>query len=265
MNRLLTSSLLLALLLYCPAASPPHVPAGNIAAFGSTSSFTNPSDYSPYAWWQANSGDLTESDDTGVEDGDRIKSWPDQSGNNRHLVGPGGGGTSSLQYSTVNTINGLPTVSGGSATWMDVNFGATLSQPVTIYIVVRITALGTFAYWFDGLDVSNRIGGGKGNTDVPDMFANTTLADEDALANNTNYIFAFVFNTTSSEMWKNGTQVKTGAVGSHSVGGLTIGNLYGHANGGSHRLAEIIVYSGAHNSTQIGNVVGWLNTKWAVY
>jgi hypothetical protein len=102
-----------------------------------------------------------------------------------------------------------------------------------------------------------------------EMYANGAVSDPNVSWPFSGFqIWSGTFNSASSSLWQNGTQVASGNAGGSGLDGFTVGalsttNQYGYSY--SHSLvAEILVYSSALSDSDRAAVTNWLNQKYGV-
>lgn len=210
--------------------------------------------------------------DLGVTNvGGRASAWADQSGTgdaNKNLVQATAGNRPTITAADAN-FNNQTTLALNSA-HPDIliptgNWAVAMAQPITIYSVHLVTSLaGQVAYYDDNVTPNSfslfqTLGGGFAAE------AGASLSAGDNTLNKPT-VFAVVFNGVSSSCYDNArTAVASGNAGANGSVGLLVGD---HATGGGSPLAgtiaEIIVYSGAHNATTRSTVLTYLGARYAI-
>ncbi len=188
-------------------------------------------------------------------DGASLTTWKDKSSNGRDLT------MGSATFRTT-AWGGKPTVdmqTGGHSN------AITLSQPQPLTVFVMAQATGTVT------GQNGLFDGGASNqleimiTNAPDwhLYAGTHLASGMTTVQQTSHaLYVGVFNTTSSVMRLNGSQVQSGNAGSGNLTGLEIGS----ANGGSPsncQFAAFLLYSGVLPTPTIQTIENYLLGKWS--
>lgn len=210
-------------------------------------------------WYSASDGTWRDSiGGTPCGDGDSVAVWEDQTANSDEATQPGNQPT--LQ---TNELNGESIIRfDGANDYMQAPFtnGGTMSQPYTGFVVAKMASAvndGNVYRLMDGSDISNRGILDKEVSATPDAWsiaAPTQLVGDDANANWN--IWTFVFNGDNSAFWHNGVSQATGAAGTNTLAGITIGcNSSGSAFFWAGDVAEIILYA-ANLSTADKNTVG---------
>lgn len=191
---------------------------------------------------------------------DAVSQWNDKSGNGRNASQS----TANNRPTYADTRNGrsVITFNGTSHTLTTGSF--TQNQPSTMFLVARwaSNASGTGGNAVDGF-LSNRAGLYRRTTNNWGMFAGTELFSGTP---DTNWHqFAGIYNSTSSALRVDGSQLTSGNVGSQNVtSGLALGSYNGTTSffGGS--IAEMLFYGGALSASQISSVERYLRSKWAL-
>lgn len=133
-----------------------------------------------------------------------------------------------------------------------------LSQPKTIYAVAKNTSNAANRFILDGIASGNRhaiyFPITTGNVEI---YAGTQLNSGVAAGLGWNIITA-QFNGGSSLIRRNGTQENTGAAGSHTLTGYTIGAQYDNSFPFIGDVYALLVGSGAHSTVNMQRVEAWL-------
>lgn len=195
-------------------------------------------------------------------DGDNIRQFNDQSGNNNTL----NQATASIQ-----TIYDTTTFSGGLASIKSINDSLIPTSALdfdnstswTFYHVYKKASNSDIYYWLRGevgyprsehrttlFQIRGNTGSGRyvnytDNTDIKIMAITVDRsADEFKMYINGSYIGASVSTVTN---WP-----------------VTIAKLY--ANGNAYmNVGNVLFYTAAHDATQVGQISDWLNTKYSIY
>jgi hypothetical protein len=237
-----------------------HCVAGNAT---SASDFVATSIPNCLAWYRASLGVTSASG--------AASAWADQSGAgdaNRNLTQSTAGSQPTINTGNAN-FNSRATLDFDgvndcmvSGAWSG---GAPYSQPVTIYVVHRATALGSL-YIFDDVGGSSRIAILDDNGGHWEPFAGAVVVGG-AYNTNTTYVVGLVVNGGSSALYANqyNTAAVSGNPGSNSLASITLGARFTAVEGfytGS--MAELIAYSGAHDATTRQTVMQALGTMYGV-
>jgi hypothetical protein len=225
--------------------------AWQYAALSSPAAFTPASISGLYAWYDA-------SQIVGKVDGDAISQWDDLSGNARHLL-QATGSKQPLYKAAVQ--NGKPVVRfDGVDDDLTAALAATLAQPFTIVVVGRAST-GTStnenftASPSGNVFVAGRTGGGgvysiQGGTPFTQISAGRK---ENAFK-----LITAIFNGATSEIHVNGATT-AGSLGTTGYATpLRVGSLGGTTEFLNGDVAELIVYSKALNSTEVGQIEAYL-------
>jgi hypothetical protein len=141
-----------------------------------------------------------------------------------------------------------------------VTFGATLSQPNTIWLVAKKGNAN--GYYYDGID-----GGATRHvlySAEPAMFAGSAILAVGVTAANWN-LYTAAYNTASSVLRANGAQVVAGNAGANSLAAMTIGARFSLGLTLDGDFAELIVAAGLASAATISAVETYLNAKWGVF
>jgi len=192
---------------------------------------------------------------------DLVSAWADQSGNDYHL----------LQATDTNKPlwqadqkNGYPAVQfDGVNDWMRAIFGATYTQPNTIFIVFKDP---TYVQ-------SERIYAGHGsNADFTMannkyiLYAGVVLIGTQATGGTSWRLNRNVFSGDPSYMYFNGVAKGTGNAGNNSLIGFTLGAIYGGTGEwGNPNIAEAIGYNANVSAGNCALIKAYLNAKYEIY
>ncbi len=237
-----------------PFASP--FPAVGVATF-------DPLSISGLIGWYDFSDSTNIFTDTGMttpvaSDGDLIAAAKDKSGSLHHYTQ-----SNSLKRPAWKTAvqNGKSVGRGnGSSAQLIKDPWTGLAVPLTfICIASRTTTSGVGAIWgaqpYVRFDNSGRI-----SMSVGTLLQSATSA----YTTNTFYVLSFVFNGASSAIYKNGSSIASGAVGSSAVTFTALFSSY-DANYLSGDIGEIYVYNSALSDANRQAAEAGLNAKWAAY
>mgnify|MGYP001582536698 CR=1 FL=1 len=224
----------------------------------------SPSDVANLAFW------FKADQITGLNDGDTLTTWNDQSGNSRNVTQ--GTSTKRPTYKTA-ILNGLPILRFDGAddflkTSSEVSYTATMSVFSVIktstgfasYPLTGIGSVNTFFHefvsatsWkFSGYNTSNASNGLDANTITSGAWT----------------VLSSMLRSTTCEMYANGaTNGSTARTGTNNSGNahLTVGaygdGSFGWLNGD---LAEVIIYFADIGDTDRQNVQNYLGSKYAI-
>lgn len=196
-------------------------------------------------------------------DTDPVGAWADKSGNTNDVKQAVAG--SRPAYRT-NIRNGLPALLfDGTADFLkSVAFGAALTQPNTIFVVVYIPSTGgaVFLAIVDGIVSTNRHLMTRRNS------SNQLRIDAGASLDSTEtldkwVVWSALFNGASSQYWLDGVSEASGNAGTVTLTGLTVGARYdGAATWFSSYIAEILVYNANLSTSDRQAVEAYLLVKW---
>jgi hypothetical protein len=191
-------------------------------------------------------------------DGDPVGYWGDKSGAGRNAIQATANRKASLQTAE---LNGKSTVQFADVTANDAlvsTFGATLTQPTTIWFVGKSNG----THYFDGISAGARqvlyMSGGSAT-----IFAGAGVAAP--FTNTIWHICTVIFNGASSSMRSDGAALLAGNAGANSITGITLGTDYALSGPMNGMHAEFIVASGAASAATIAAVETYLNQKWHVF
>lgn len=214
----------------------------------------NPRSIAGLALWLDAADASTVTLDTGVS------VWADKSGNGRNASQSTGNNQPIYTAAGPNGKNVL-TFDGTNDTMTTASF--TQNQPSTIFIAAQVLNTSGSASIVDGFGL-NRAGIFRRVTNNWAAFAGAELVGSTSTDTNW-HTFSAVFNTTSSLLRVDGTQIASGNAGSQNVtSGLAVGTYNGtgsHLNG---RVAEVLFYAGVLTASQIAAVENYLQNKWGL-
>ena len=239
--------------------------AANSAATGtvfSLASATPPVAAGLQLWFEANSETYT--------DGAAVTNWHDKSGLGRDLTS---GSASAAPTFRAAAVNGRAAIEfDGVANMLKTyNSTFTIPQPSTFFIVYRSldTNVPGENDVFDSRNSSSRQDFGRIGTNQMEIYANHPLQFSGITHPMPSFeLWNGTFNSTSSNIYRNGTLVTSGYAGGAALDGFTIGGLNSVDTGGyffSHIVvAEILYYSASLSTSDRQTVTDWLNSKYAV-
>jgi hypothetical protein len=196
--------------------------------------------------------------DKGITIGTGVSAWADQSG--AGLVAAQATGSQQPTYNASDAgYNGAPTLSFDSLASQVLNIsGFSESQPITAYVVGESAAMGAQNLFSDHVNNMTIFWGGVAGYA---MFAGGVVA-ANASASTKNAICG-VFNGASSAIYiGDSTAPVTGDAGtSGSIGPETIGS--GPNGGLEGKLAEVIMYTTAHDAAHVSTVFKYLASRYS--
>lgn len=201
---------------------------------------------------------------TGLSDGDAVTTWTDLSGNSNS---PTQATASKKPLYKTSIINGLPVVRGdGSDDYLQVTFGAALSQPNTVFVVCKFVNLGTgdYRFVFDGIGVTRHAIYRKNQAAHTWWYYAGTERDSGDVADTSAHILVAVFNGASSSLRLDGAEIVATDPGSQTLGGITLFNDQSFALPGNIDIAECGVYDAGLSAGNIGLLETYLSTKYGV-
>lgn len=217
-----------------------------------------------FAWYRA---------DLGVTDSSGITNWNDQSGTGVSQKNLTATGTAKPTLNATDAAyNNKPTVSfNGTTNWMfGGSLGSPLAQPCTIYAVGQIAAA-SFGYMVGGqVTPAARVSVVQDTGNVWSLFGGgAVFADAVVTTVNPNVICGVYNNGSASQIYVNDYAAASGTatLGTNSLSLITLGGLDNSGaltapmNG---KIAEVIMYSGAHSSAQRQSVMAYLKSRYAL-
>jgi hypothetical protein len=215
------------------------------------------------AWYDASDSStvLTSiSPDVPATDGQAVRRWLDKSGNGRHLEQ--GDLVKQPEYGTASMAGGFPSLTADGSNDDMKTAAFTLNQPLTAYSISEVLSVPAAGGLYDGL-VNFRCGIiYSGN--VHRLAANSvTFVSGSANLTMQKYFQGAVFSGTSSFHYENAFESAAGTVGTTGLDGLTV-----FARGGGSftnvRVAELMIFSGAHDLATVRKVRAFLTRKWGI-
>jgi len=206
---------------------------------------------------------------SGLNNNDPVTTWTDLSGNGNNATQATG--SQKPTYKT-SELNGRPVVlfDGVDDKLATAAFSSALAQPASIYTVVSWTVTGaTFQDPIDGIASGQRmVIAFEVATQKFIMFAGSAVTFGGvASAGASFHLLNAIYNGASSSGFINGVNQPglSSNPGTEGITGVLLGDapLGGQAFSG--RIAEVLVYSGAHSATQRQSIESYLNSKWAIY
>jgi len=191
---------------------------------------------------------------TGLEDGDPVGTWPDQSGNGNDLTQAT---AAKKPLYKVNIQNGKPAVLfDGSDDNM--SGSGTHAQPNTFFSVIKLETAVTSKVLTDGVDSRNTLlttGGAKNIA----LYAETAVVATDFSANTITHLYSYHFSGASSFVRIDTTQYDVGNPGTADYTSPLVGDDPTGGNAAHMYMMEFIWYGADESVTD--NETG-LNTKW---
>ena len=189
-----------------------------------------------------------------------VSVWADKSGNGRNASQSTGNNQPIYTAGGLNGKNVL-TFDGTNDTMPTASF--TQNQPSTMFAVVQVLNTSGSINFIDGFGV-NRAAIFRRVTNNWTAFAGAELVGSTSTDTNW-HTFSAVFNTTSSLLRVDGTQIASGNVGSQNVTtGLSLGSYNGTSGYLNGSIAEVLFYGGVLTASQIAAVETHLQKKWGL-
>lgn len=226
----------------------------------------SPISLSPALWLKADTGVYTDAGKTTpAGNGDAVYVWADQSGHGRDAVQATSGRRPTLATAAVNGHNAVA-FNPISLNFLVSNFGGTLTQPNTEFLVLDITGAAGTQVFAEGA------GGSIGNSIFIDngffgSYAGAEITGSVAVSHPNPYVvLSATFNGGSSLIRKNGADHATGNVGADPASSsLNIGLRTGDTVPFGGHMAELIFFNALLSGPQIAQVEAYLNGLYNVY
>jgi len=232
------------------------------------SSVISPTDLSGlHAWYKADNLVTNLAGTTPPANGDAIKGWGDSSGNNRVLStnNPTAAGPTWNNSATTGKNQGAIVFASGK----NIRVGFTGLANSTICTVWRNNSSGASHMVVDSTNSANRNSVYINGSDNFTIYSGGAfLTGGSAVANPSWNIEIGVFNGSGNDsIYTNGVLAVTGVSGSDTLDGLNVGSDNTGANnlGAGEYVGEIIIYNRNLNSTELGQIDAYLNSRWTIH
>jgi hypothetical protein len=151
-----------------------------------------------------------------------------------------------------------------NASFIGSNASISLSQPVTIFAVGQTESTSnTFPFIADSTNSGSRIAVyfWNSNTFRTRLFSGSTEIEN--VNGPATFVNSYIANTSSSQIFGNGTSIASGSIGTGTFSGLVFGNSFGVSTSGwAGHLCEFLIYSGVLSTADRQRVEGYLSRKW---
>ena len=198
-------------------------------------------------------------EDTITESGGDVSQWDDKSGNARHVTQATGSLQPQTGAFTLNGYNVISSPASSPAEYLAGSFGATLSQPNSIFVVGKYDT--TSDALFDGIGASNRAAHYESGGNFR-MYAGSALVADTSDTNP--HIFGTVWNGASSSHRLDGGTPSTGNPGTHSLTGITLFAAYDGSFGLDGYIGEVIILNESVSTAVRQKIEGYLAWKWGL-
>ena len=196
----------------------------------------------------------------GFKDGDAITTWADSHGT--FDVTQGTAANRPLLKKFIQNNHHVLRFDGSNDYLQSSSFTAS-SQPHTIFVVCKNSSTAAIRSVFDGIASGNRHTINYQTTGHLLLYAGTSL--DSGVDDGTSFLLCTaVFDTTASKIYKNGTLRITGAAGSHTLTGYTIGAIHDGSLPLNGDVGEILIYDGLLSAADRQRIEGALMAKWAI-
>ncbi|HET9006027.1 MAG TPA: hypothetical protein VFQ04_04865 [Actinomycetes bacterium] len=188
---------------------------------------------------------------------DPVGAWDDLSGAGNHVTQATAGKRPTYQ---TNQRAALPAVRF-DATDDFLARAFTLNQPVTCLVACRFPILNRMV--LDGTTPGARNQFGTFTANTARLHAATSLTSSAVMTHGAWVVLSWVLNGATSEIFKNGTSIGTGACGANQPGGLTLG-AHGaqNANFMGSEIGEVLIYTGGLSTTDRQTLEQYLASRW---
>jgi hypothetical protein len=206
-----------------------------------------------FAWY---SGDYTETSGTSVN------KWLDKSGYGRHVTQSIAAAKPSV--ATNISYNNQPVLSFDGGDHLGIDTAATfgLAQPFTVYLVGEQGPTATsYATYFDSSTSDRALLRKDTSNTVLNIFAGTTLTG--SINQNTKQVTAVVYNGASTTVYNSASVSQfSGNAGTQTLGRPLVGIGQSSVYPLTGKIAELIFFTGSHNSSDRTKVLDYLETKY---
>ncbi len=188
-----------------------------------------------------------------------VSQWTDLSGNGRHLTQATSSRRPTVKVAEKNGLNVIYFDGGAKGL---VTSSLTLSNPITIFVVVKMYSLNSYTTIYDGVNnnEANLAGNSGGNIQ---LYTQGFVGGMSA-STNTWYRLTHVMNAGSSFDRRNDTVISSWSDDTVTMGGLRIGEGDGGGENGNMDIAEVIVYNRALTTSEINTVNSFLSSVWGI-
>ena len=193
--------------------------------------------------------------------GSDVTAWADQSGNGKHA-------TPLTESPTLTTISSKSFVSFNGIDQALSGANVISNLPCTIISVVRVASYLGEDLWFEQYDETDSIGlYANGDTFGWTAYNGSAFQSTDApWPTNTTQLATTIFNSGSSEHFRNGVAEGTGDSGSTTPAGPYYLSYFAPVDSyKNYDIAEIIVYNRVLTTLERQQVEAYLNAKYAIY
>jgi len=200
-----------------------------------------------------------------INSGGFVSGWKDKSKNGNNAAQTTGANQPTTGIETINGVNALK-FDGINDSLLRATFtGGQVAQPNTIFVVWELPdlPLSTTGKMIDGGADPSRHVIEISTNDRWQMWAGLFMFGTVRLEN-TPYITASLFNTTSSEAYVNGVQDVDGDVGDRFLNGISIASKFGVSAFLNVKIGEIIIYNKDVSTLERQQVEESLSNKWGV-
>jgi hypothetical protein len=212
-----------------------------------------------FAWYRA---------DTLEQSSNAISKWTDVSGRGRHITQSTAAAKPTYSSSDI-SYNSQPIVSFDGGDNLDITADATfnLAQPFTAYLVAEVDKdAASYATYFDSTTANRVIYRIDTTITASNIYAGSTLNPTGSIDRRSKKVSCVVFNKANTKYYSSGASGPL-LIGSGNIGTDFLGRLrVGYGNAGLYpfigKMAELIFYSGSHDTSTITSVLDYLDDKY---
>lgn len=197
--------------------------------------------------------------DKGIVLGTGVSAWNDLSGNNQNVTQSTGNkqptyNSKDAQYNNQPTLSFL----GSSFQELD-NSSFSASQPNTWYFVGNCSTTSAFS---DGTGQSCLITATALGAEAPNF--STYIPTTPPPSNPT--VAVYIFNSTTSAIYANNSNksINGGNYGTNGITNINIGGAFALSDNMTGKIAEVIIYKGAHTNKQIEAVMNYAGSRYDI-
>lgn len=206
---------------------------------------------SPYAWYKA--------DDLSLNDNDSVSSWADASGNGHTLVNVAP--ATQPTYKT-GIQNSLPAVLFDGTEFLAVDYGETIAQPNTMFMVLQMVSTTANRSIWDSHSVNNRNAAYEPNTPQEyGLIGDSAFTSGYDIVTGVTNVLVMSYNGVNSFIRIDSGNQQIGDGSPDGSDGFVFGAAYTRLNNANVYLMEAIIYNGAEDVTANE---AYLTAKWNI-
>jgi hypothetical protein len=190
----------------------------------------------------------------------RVSQWTDLSGNNRHLTQAT---TARRPEVKVSEKNGLDVIYFDGAQRGLVSQAETLTNPVTIFFVVKMYSLASYSSIFDGINNNEANITGNSNNTIS-IYTQGFIGGLSPVSTATWYYVTFKLDGANSGNQLNSNAMIDFSDGSVNLGGLRIGEGDNGSENAHMDIGEFAIFNRALSTSEIASITSYLSAKWNI-